>query len=236
MNASVDVIVLTHNAEDTISDFLNAFTKNTHADHRLILMDNGSSDDTMREFLLFPNVLAHSSCDNLGVIGGRNKAFEHSSADIVVFLDDDQFVHPGWLSHHLDVMNRGYDIVGVEAWSMTSRFYPNKQVVDITDSFNYVGCGGMMIRRHVIDSIGLFDEAFSPAYFEDPDFCFRAIEAGYKIGWNVNAKITHLSHSTLGSDAAAEKRFLLSHRKFIEKWRGKPLSYMKQDFLPEFDQ
>ena len=75
---------------------------------------------------------------------------------------------------------------------------PVKKVEDIRDYFTYVGCGGMLMKRRVPEKIGIFDTRFNPAYFEDPDFSFRAHQAGFKIGWNIAAKLVHLPHQTLG--------------------------------------
>jgi GT2 family glycosyltransferase len=48
----------------------------------------------------------------------------------------------------------------------------------------------MLIRREVIDQIGLFDEGFF-AYQEDADYCLRARKGGWKIFYFPEAKITH---------------------------------------------
>jgi GT2 family glycosyltransferase len=77
-----------------------------------------------------------------------------------------------------------YDLVGADAWLMDSSFMPRHNCKKKGDPYTYVGCGGMMVKKEVVDRLGLFDEQFNPAYFEDPDFNFRAREAGFKIGWN----------------------------------------------------
>ena len=53
----------------------------------------------------------------------------------------------------------------------------------------------MAIRRSVFDTIGLFDEGFYPAYYEECDFCYRAREHGFQIAYVPAAKITHLRSS-----------------------------------------
>lgn len=46
---------------------------------------------------------------------------------------------------------------------------------------SYMSTWGMFISSKVIEDIGLFDEKFAPMYFEDADYCLRAIGAGYKM-------------------------------------------------------
>ncbi|MCX5715770.1 MAG: glycosyltransferase [Candidatus Omnitrophica bacterium] len=56
----------------------------------------------------------------------------------------------------------------------------------------------MLIKRSVIDRIGLLDERFF-AYYEDSDFCLRATRAGFNVVASRNARIRHKMKNTLGS-------------------------------------
>ena len=48
----------------------------------------------------------------------------------------------------------------------------------------------MMIKKELVDIIGLFDKNFF-LYFEDTDFCYRAITNNYKVVYNPGTQITH---------------------------------------------
>lgn len=50
----------------------------------------------------------------------------------------------------------------------------------------------LTIRRDVWEKLGGFDEGFYPVWFEDVDFCKRALEAGYKIRYVPAARGTHI--------------------------------------------
>jgi GT2 family glycosyltransferase len=238
----VDIIVLSNNGLETTKDFLNLLYKNTNEkDFRLIWIDNGSTDGTVDFLKTFfenrNNVVAISSEDNLGVVDGRNLGYYYSTctsikkSDFLLYLDNDQFVSDGWLEQHFSVLNMGYDIVGVEAWRMNKIFVPTEKIESINKDFNYVGCGGMLIKREVTKKIGMFDTRFNPSYFEDPDFVMRAYDAGFKIGWNYKSKIIHMPHQTLGKLPQDEKmkRFNNSWKEFRKKWDGHSLNYFKQE-------
>ena len=246
----LDLIVLSFNGLPTSKDFLKFFLQNTpHDKVRLIWVDNGSSDGTTT-FLkktfdaVVENGILVLSKTNLGVIEGRNLGFDVSGfidgdkgpCDKLMFLDNDQFVCEGWLDQHMSVLDEGYDLVGVEAWQLSDSFMPVLHIKRLNQFFHYVGCGGMIIRRKVTDKIGMFDERFSPAYFEDPDFCLRAMENGFKIGWNAKAKIIHMPHRTLGQVNQSKKHKILlsSLFKFREKWKGKRLPVIRQKNLEVF--
>lgn len=244
-NYKLDLIVLSYNGIETTKKFLDHYYKNTDTSKvHLIWIDNASTDDT-RKFLkeIFADkkeVTYFEAEKNLGVIDGRNKGYKISEgrenkSPYIMYLDNDQYVLEGWLDHHFAVLHSGYDMIGVEAWQLNYRFIPIAKVESLRNHFSYVGCGGMLIKRAVTDRIKMFDKQFNPAYFEDPDFNFRAIQAGFKVGWNFKAKIFHLPHQTLGKNATSEKTriFTESLNKFRKKWHGHRPPVLKQRNLPE---
>ena len=231
---SLDLVVLSHNGLEVTKHFLDLLYQNTKMDDwHLIMIDNGSTDGTpdylKKEANLHKNMSLFLVDQNTGVIGGRNLGYEIVAKTLprdlkkyIMFLDNDQYVQPGWLSDHIDFLNRGYDMVGVEAWQLNGRFIPVRHISHIKEHFSYVGCGGMIIKREVTDKIGMFDERFNPSYFEDPDYNFQAYKEGFKIGWNYKAKIIHMPHQTLGKLGQKEKhqRFVSSLMKMRDKWKG----------------
>lgn len=229
-SAKVNILVLGHNSVDVTRKFFVSLYENTRIeDFILTFIDNGSTDGTY-EFVngtvgRLENINFYKSDINLGVIRGRNKAYEiasrYSDMEYVIILDNDQFVKENWLEEHIDYLEKNqYDIVGAEAWQMRKDFYPFKKIKNKNEYFTYVGCGGSLIKNCVIKDIGLFDEQFNPCYFEDPDFTFRAINAGYSVAWNPDMKIIHLPHQTLGNVKDKNQKFLESFMKFRKKWEG----------------
>jgi len=174
----IDIIVLSYKRLSTTQDFLKALYTNTpKAQFNLILLDNGSEKEAKNYLSDFEK--AHDNCkfisleENLGVIRGRNRASEESKSDLMIFLDNDQIVWSGWLVQHLSALESGnYDLIGIEAWQMNRAFYPIQKIESIKKPFHYVGCGGMLMKKEVWRDLKGFDNLFSPAYFEDPDFCY----------------------------------------------------------------
>ena len=232
------IIVLAYNKIDVTKQFLTQLFDNTYKNYHLVIVDNGSTDGTA-EFLDQidrDNVHIISLDYNSGVIDGRNIGYErskHLDYDYLLFLDNDQFVEKEWLEQHIDFMkDGGYDVLGVEAWKMSDNFRPINMVVSPTGPFTYVGAGGMIIKRNVVEKIGLFDLGFSPMYFEDPDFCFRCNKNGFYFGWNPYAKLTHNPHQTMSiiSQEDKHKYFRKSLSYFREKWEGyQPTTYKRTE-------
>ena len=63
---------------------------------------------------------------------------------------------------------------------------------DETHAADAISGSCMLIRRAVLDQIGLFDERFF-AYQEDTDFCYRAGQAGWLVYYYPRAQILHLA-------------------------------------------
>lgn len=215
--------------------------KNTQS-FSLIFVDNGSTDGTtdyVRAGEAEGKWTGVYLRENTGVITGRNIGFKHVTASYFVNLDNDQYVGPGWLESLHAKLSEGYDVAGCEAWKLFPpgskgtlvhngviingrEYYPQVRCTRPTDQFTYIGCGGMLVKTEVVKNIGLFDEQFSPAYFEDPDFAFRAIQNGYRLAWAPTCRINHLAHQTLGTQKSFKQtdQFFKSWGKFKAKWKG----------------
>ncbi len=240
MTPRVDIICLVHNQLSITKGFVKSIFENT-SNFRLVFVDNGSTDGTP-EFLKQGEEEKKwrviSPGQNLGVIGGRNLGVQYVESDFFINIDNDQYPGPGWLQGLFNLIDQGYDIVGPEAWSLippkTTRgalivegqvvgdrtYFPYRQCKHVGEAFTYIGCGGMLMKTDVYKKIGLFDERFSPAFYEDPDFNFRALLAGFKLGWYDKCPITHLAHQTFNTQQLFNKQtqFNKSWKEFRKKW------------------
>jgi GT2 family glycosyltransferase len=229
----ITICVLSHNAIEITKKFIDLLFANTE-NFNLVMIDNGSTDGTA-EYLtdtlsMFGNPYHEEKIinlvlnkENLGVIGGRNMGFalfNNEPTDYLCFLDNDQFVQKNWLVDHINFLQtNNLDIAGVDAWLMDKKFMPRYNCKKPGEPFTYVGAGGMILKRKVVECLGGFDEQFNPAYFEDPDYNFRAQQNKFAIGWNHQAKILHLAHQTLGKNQDKHKIFKNSYEKFCNKWK-----------------
>ena len=178
------VMVLSYNHLHITKIFLRSFFPNTDMDVcGLVILDNGSeksNTDFFRDHInQYKNTVICFSDINNGVICGRNilykEALKFFDFEYALFMDNDQIVSEGWIEDYMPKLDQ-YDAVGVDAWRMNDQCRPVHNVTRSGDFYTYIGAGGMIVKKHVIDNIGLFDERYEKMYFEDPDFCFSMID------------------------------------------------------------
>jgi len=239
----IDLVVLSHNNFKTTKQFLSLFYKNTPSKKiHIIWVDNGSSDETVDFLKNFSennsSISIIFSQKNLGVIEGRNlgyiysQEYSDSQSKYIMFLDNDQYVQERWFDSYI-IFAEKYDVSGIEAWQMNGIFMPICKINSNKQYFSYVGAGGMIFRKDIAKSIQIneeeiFDNRFSPAYFEDPDIIFRSYNQNLKIGWNYKAKILHMPHQTLGNTKDKNRIFIDSLKKFRNKWNKQSVPKIKQ--------
>jgi len=220
------IVVLTYNNLDINRRFIDALEKFTDR-YELIIIDNGSTDGTI-EYLesLGDRIRLIKNYKNLGIAKGRNIGLRAARYNFLICLDNDQIVRENWLVELFKEINSGFDFVGVEAWRLNANLLPIQRYMSRNNAnkIDYVGAGGCLMKRDVLDCIGIYDERFNPAYFEDCEICLRAKDVGYKIGWCDRPIINHLEHSTLikgQKDFVYSDVMAASHKAFVEKRNGK---------------
>lgn len=87
---------------------------------------------------------------------------------------------------------------------------------------NWVSGASMIIRRQVIEDVGLMDESYF-LYFEEVDFCRRAHQAGWQCWYVPDSRVIHLEGASTGIHATAKRRagyWYDSRRRFFVKHYG----------------
>lgn len=226
MDASIIVLAYNH-LEETTAPCLDSILEHTDLTrNELIVVDNASSDGTaeyLREFKRrHPKVQLCLNDVNKGYAGGNNDGMRLANGRVLVLLNNDTLVGPGWLAPLVDVLDQdpGVGMIGPVTNSAGNEqrivlpdvtpetFVPATapylaQQRGIYSETAKLGFFCVAIRRDVIDKIGMLDEAFGIGMFEDDDLCVRAIGAGYRLLIAEGAFVYHkgsVSFSKLGTE------------------------------------
>ncbi|MDD5496479.1 MAG: glycosyltransferase family 2 protein, partial [Candidatus Omnitrophica bacterium] len=178
-------------------DCIDSIVRNTKGvDCRLIIIDNASGEETKNYLeglkgLTEPKVLLVRNNNNLGFIKAVNQGMRLSEAPYVCLINNDTLAAEGWLSEMITVAEGSPDIGLVNPSSNTLGQRPVKdESVDSyaaalkKESGKWEEIGSaigfcILIKREVIDKIGVFDEIYGMGNFEDTDYSRRAIKEGY---------------------------------------------------------
>lgn len=210
----VSIVIPTYNRRNDVLECLQSLQRLRYPSYEIIVVDNDSTDGTSKAIeRLFSKVRLVKSNKNLGVTGGRNLGARYSKSEYTLFLDHDTTVDENALIKLMGVMqsNPNVGIVGpaIYYYSDPKRVWAFGTSINMLTgrvSFNHEGeidhgkfmkamevevlPTAMLVKKEVIDKIGLFDDIFFAVY-EDTDFCFRVKEAGYKVLCVPTAKVWH---------------------------------------------
>src|SRR5262249_24110127 len=104
-NPKVSIIVVNWNGERFLKDCLSALSGQTYANYEIILVDNGSSDNSVcftRKN--FPEVKLVALRENTGFTGGNAVGLEVAVGDFVALVNNDARPEKTWLEHLIHPM------------------------------------------------------------------------------------------------------------------------------------
>ncbi len=185
----------------------------TRIQPEIIVGDNASTDRTWEllraEGRQYPVPLHALSVSRSGKCTVMNEAIRVAHGEILVFLDDDVVLHPGWLEAVEDFFLDGQYRVAQGTIRIQSpdsedsqilkllhryRTIPNLEYPGENRDFHSLNGANMAISRTVFDQVGNFDERLGPGASgtsEDVEMAQRILQAGIKIGYMKGAIVFH---------------------------------------------
>lgn len=246
------IITLTFNKlEQATKPFLDSLYEFTSEDDfDLILVDNHSTDGTVEYINEFKknhsNITLICNEENFGYSKGNNiglRKVQNFEYEFIGLLNNDILFTPNWLIDAIKSFENDEQLGMIsprnnEKCKLTPENYLNgyeKYLSKYKSPLKYVvtpffSC--VIIKKEVIDKIGLLDEAFSPAFWEDNDYSFRAMYAGYSLAYTNSVFIYH-NHSTTSSSVPSEipernkKYFFKKHPLGRYVWEHKRTNLLK---------
>lgn len=257
MNLKTSIVILNYNTIDFIQacvESIRAFTQN--GNYEIIIVDNGSKDGSVEWLKAQSDLVCIFNEENVGFPKGCNQGMEFATGTEIMLLNSDVIVTPRWHEQMIKALYSSEDVGAVSCvTSACSNFqqipvpYKNMDIdvlLDFAEKYNHsnpslwtmhftlVGfC--LMFRRKIYDDLGGLDERFTPGNYEDDDYCFRIMKAGYKLLLCRDTFIHHYGNGTFVKKrtpeeerAHTEKFNALLRRNFTyfkEKWQLRDNKY-----------
>ncbi len=202
----VSVIVASYNGARTLDACLQSLGRLNYPDYEVVLVDDGSTDDTLGIAKQFPQVRTIHQ-ENCGLSAARNRGIAAASGEIIAFTDSDCRADEDWLYYLVgDLLKSNYAGIGghnflppddssVAAAVMVSPGGPAHVMLTDTEAEHVPGCN-MAFYKTALNEIDGFDPVFRKAG-DDVDVCWRLQQRGFKIGFSPSGFVWHYRRSTL---------------------------------------
>lgn len=212
----IAIIILNWNGKKDTLACLASLEKITYSNYEVILVDNGSKDDSVAVFQKeYPHLTLIETGKNLGFAGGNNPGIEHAlkqGAEYIFLLNNDTVVAPDILDAFINDASSG-DVLGAKLYLHShpdifdhfggmwkkekaafeligNRIQDDGKSWESPFELDYVCGAAFFIKRKVIETIGLLEPKFF-LIWEESDFCFRAKKAGFSVKACPQAKVWH---------------------------------------------
>lgn len=213
----VSIIIVNWNGGNVFANCLKSLAKIDYPNWELIIIDNGSTDNSekLAELIKLPSKKYQfiKNHQNVGFAPANNQAVKVARGRYVLLLNNDTKVEPDFLTLLVNRMEEDISIGVIQpkiflmekpgyldnAGSFFTKIgflhhwgFMQKDGPEFDKESEIFSAKGacMLVRKSVVDEIGLFDADFF-SYFEESDFCWRVWLSGYKVLFFPKARIYH---------------------------------------------
>ena len=240
----VTIIVLCWNRWDLSSACLESIRRHTDLeDVEVLVVDNGSTDQTPEELAKLDWVRTIRNSDNLGFVRGNNVGIDavERGRDVLLLNNDVEILEAGWIDR-LRATAYAADDIGVVGCRLIlpdgkllhagTQIFPEtfwgQQIGSLETDVNQFAFDrdvqGIVfacayLKRSTLDVLPGLSEDYQ-SYFEDTDYCLRAAEAGLRTVCCGSVTLLHREHgSTENEPGMFDQVFQDSRKQFERRWR-----------------
>lgn len=225
----ISVVVCAHNAESTIHETLEACSKLDYPNFEVIVVDDGSTDQTATIAKKYEVRLLCIA--NGGLSNARNIGAAAATGEVVAFIDADAYPDPHWLTYlaRMFVYSDHAGVGGPNIIPSSDGFIsqcvarapggPVHVLYSDHEAEHIPGCN-MAFRKHLLDEIGGFDTQFRAAG-DDVDLCWRFQERGLTLGFSHAAVVWHHRRNSVRAFWKQQQGYGSAEALLEKKWPHK---------------
>ncbi|MFC3659698.1 glycosyltransferase [Luteimonas notoginsengisoli] len=226
------------------------------APFEVIVVDDGSPDDSARVLPTIAGLRYHRRAENGGFVAACNDGAALARGEYLVFLNNDTVPQPGWLDALLRTFaeHPGTGLVGAQllypdgrlqeaggvvfadgsGWNYGRHQSPVDPRYAYVRDVDYASGAAIAIPRALFEQLGMFDLRYAPAYYEDTDLAFAARAAGRRVVYQPAARVVHDEGTTAGTDTThGAKAYQVRNRERFALHRADALRHqLAADVVP----
>jgi glycosyltransferase involved in cell wall biosynthesis len=226
-SAMVSIIIPNYNHARFVSDAIQSIISQDYSNFEIIVVDDGSTDDSHAVIAKFGKRVQYIWQKNQGLSAARNTGIRTARGDFIGVLDADDMYEPGFMSSLVPVLVENPDAAGVYCGyqfvdhqnnplpQRESRLIPDEQLYQALLDGNFLVPESLLVRRCCYDDVGLFDESFDAC--EDWEMWLR-ITKQYRV---IGSSMVLTRHRILpGSMSTDPSRMLRNRISVLKKHFG----------------
>jgi glycosyltransferase involved in cell wall biosynthesis len=232
MAARVSIVIPTFNRAHLVGDAVRSALAQTYPACEVMLLDDGSTDETPALAASFGEHIRYLRQENAGVEAARNRGAAESTGAFIHFLDSDDVLAPGAIAtlmtlaeseagvrlaygcaRDVDAQGRKIRVYQPE-YEHPTGVWPGPSELEHLLLKNYIHPGACLLRRDAWEATGGFDLAWGSA-FEDWDLWARIVRQG-AVGYTPEMLLTVRIQPGGLSQRFGPENYLRSKRRIID--------------------
>lgn len=234
----VSFITICYNGYDDTCELIESLRKYVHSvSYEIIVVDNASREDEAAKIKeKYPFVTTLRSDTNGGFSGGNNLGIKVANGQYIFLINNDTYVESDGFHNLIERLESGNDIGAV---SPKIRFafppqniqfagftplstitirnevvgfgHPDDGSFDTAHTTPYLHGAALMVKREVIEKVGLMPEVYF-LYYEEVDWCTRMTDAGYELWYEPRCTVFHKESQSTGQLSKLRTYYMTRNR------------------------
>lgn len=197
----VSIIIPVYNGEKYIKECLESILKQTYKNIEIIVVDDGSIDNTKNILKSYKDKIVVKFQKNLGAPSARNNGYRSAQGDYILFFDADDYMGKDYIEHIVKIMNNGFELVisnfsrideygNRKDWQFKSKKHlTDYEMLYIIPPFP----NNKLYLKKVIDENNIIFEDLRMA--QDLNFYLKYLQCIKKVGFNDSFDVYYREHS-----------------------------------------
>lgn len=232
------IVILTLNNFPKTKACIDSIYRFTNQPYELIIVDNGSTDETLKYLKKLSDIKLICNKQNKGFAAGCNQGMKIAKGTQILLLNNDTIVSHNWLFNLLQALNSDSQVgmVGPLSnmtlpkqlyqvnYSNGTEYHEFALKHNIHDTSKWkpatiLSGFCLLFKRKVMEQIGEMDEQYMIGNYEDADYCYRASRCGFRLLIAGDTFVHHDGNSTFKDSELNIISISNENRaKFIKKW------------------